>query len=502
MTPSANFALQAMHVAFLRSASLVVPSPQRSDWYQEWTGELCHVRRECHPAGAFSWAAAWELTAFCLGSFQDAVCLRRLHWETAVVSASAHGSARRCVLGLCAVLAMCAFVARILPGIQIEADASRNPLRPGLLLVQGPQDQGRVGPSISYAQYQDWNSRRQRFFSDLAFYRTERLPVEHAAIGHRDWRVAHASENLFQVLGVELALQRTDADADATVPQAILSQSRWRRDFNSNPAVIGEVFSLDHRHVRIVGIAPDEGWRLPSHPDLWIRETRAVMGEARRKSGYVLAQLSPYGLETTRGGDAVLISTVDADGYEAELRGYGFSAPVGSGAIYSFALFLAVLALPAVTSVFNSESNFASHRPSFRSRVKACAFLAAKFAAVAAIGYFGALDLAYCGFIAYSPTAEFLQFAASFILCLLGFRWVLLDQSRRCPVCLRSVSHPAQVGFASCNFLGWNGTEMICMGGHALLHVPSMPTSWFSRQRWVFLDASWDFLFADTVGPY
>jgi hypothetical protein len=37
------------------------------------------------------------------------------------------------------------------------------------------------------------------------------------------------------------------------------------------------------------------------------------------------------------------------------------------------------------------------------------------------------------------------------------------------------------------------------MGGHTLLHVPSLPTSWFSSQRWMFLDSSWEFLFAGPV---
>jgi hypothetical protein len=34
------------------------------------------------------------------------------------------------------------------------------------------------------------------------------------------------------------------------------------------------------------------------------------------------------------------------------------------------------------------------------------------------------------------------------------------------------------------------------MGGHTLLHVPGLPTSWFSTQRWLYLDTSWGFLFA------
>ncbi len=124
-------------------------------------------------------------------------------------------------------------------------------------------------------------------------------------------------------------------------------------------------------------------------------------------------------------------------------------------------------------------------------------FLVIKLCLIAGLAYFAAVDIAYWNFADYSPSAEFLQFAATFTFALFGLRWALIDQSRRCPVCLRCVTHPARVGFASCNFLSWNGTEMICTGGHVLLHVPSLPTSWFSRQRWMYLDTSWGFLFAD-----
>ena len=124
-------------------------------------------------------------------------------------------------------------------------------------------------------------------------------------------------------------------------------------------------------------------------------------------------------------------------------------------------------------------------------------FLGAKLALVASIAYFAALDMAYSQAGTYSEMAELTQLAADFLLCLFGFRWALMDQRQRCPVCLRRVTHPARVGLASQTFLGWNGTEMICTGGHTLLHVPSLPTSWFGAQRWLYLDTSWEFLFAD-----
>ena len=52
-----------LHLAILRSASLLVPGPHRAEWFAEWTAELWHVNR-----GA---------TAFCLGAFRDAFWLRR-----------------------------------------------------------------------------------------------------------------------------------------------------------------------------------------------------------------------------------------------------------------------------------------------------------------------------------------------------------------------------------------------------------------------------------------
>jgi hypothetical protein len=109
--------------------------------------------------------------------------------------------------------------------------------------------------------------------------------------------------------------------------------------------------------------------------------------------------------------------------------------------------------------------------------------------------------LAYgCTLIA-PEQAAYLQLLSTFSGCLFGLRWVLKDQRQRCPVCMRTVTHPAQVGVASRTFLDWNGTEMMCMGGHTLLHVPSLPTSWFSAQRWLYLDTSWNFLFAGSTPP-
>ena len=137
-----------------------------------------------------------------------------------------------------------------------------------------------------------------------------------------------------------------------------------------------------------------------------------------------------------------------------------------------------------------------SHKHSWSRQLCRWSFLSAKIALLLPIVYFASLDLAY-GRSGLAPAgAMYIQLLCSFSLCLFGFRWVLQDQRQRCPVCLRTVTNPAEVGQASRTFLAWNGTELMCAGGHTLLHVPALPTSWFSTQRWLYLDPSWEFLFA------
>jgi hypothetical protein len=499
MIPAASFAFHAMHLALLRGASLMVPFPQRDEWYREWTSELWHVRRDCVPVGAFSWTAEREVTAFCVGSFQDAACLRTQQLPVPVASASVHGSARYCILALCSALALCVIIGHYLPGIESEREATTAALPPGVILIEAGQYGDSYRATIPFAEYRDWESRQQRFFTSLAFYAVAKERVRIGGMDRGDFQVAHATESLPGMVGASMAQAPTGTFAD--VPRAMLSRSMWRRAFQSDPAVIGQEITVAHHRVRVAGIAPQSMWQLPGHADLWLMESSATLARMPHLAkGHVIALLSPLGRAEME-GEAAEITAYDSDGEPIAYHGVRLAPSTGGPAvIYLFALLLAVLALPAMASVFQTESSFDSHRPSLAARLKRFGFLVAKMGLIAALGYFAALDIAYCSFPDYAAAAEFLQFASSFSICLFGLHWALMDQSRRCPVCLRRVTHPAQVGTASCTFLGWNGTEMMCTGGHVLLHVPSLPTSWFSRQRWMYLDTSWDFLFADTPG--
>ena|SRR5579863_1208253 len=489
----------------LQTASYLVPSFQREDWRREWRAELWHVRRSYVGIDdTISWQAHREIAAFCIGAFPDALCLRHEPARPASAHVHVHTSAAQTLLWLSAALALCFVISRLPPGVEAEHQASHYQIKPGVMLISEAAS-GLKEPSISTAEYQKWKTTPQRFFDELAFYTISREKAEGLSKS-RQLKIAHSSANLLALLGLPILYSdRIDSETQqqySAQPSLVLSHDLWMRSFAGDPNIAGRLIRVGSTCVRIAGVAPAGSWQLPGAPDAWILESAPQLQSdaSPATNGYLFAQLSPRG-QAMISGPGISINALNQDGYEIDLMGTFIDAPIeGPWSIFKFALFLALLALPAVTSVSlgDSDSDIASHRPSVRQRINRIAFLGAKFALIAAIGLTASLDLAYGNTFGYSPFAECLQLMWCFTICLFGFRWAVADQRKRCPVCLRRVTNPATVGLASCTFLGWNGTEMICAGGHALLHVPSLPTSWFSGQRWLYLDSSWDFLFADS----
>jgi len=170
--------------------------------------------------------------------------------------------------------------------------------------------------------------------------------------------------------------------------------------------------------------------------------------------------------------------------------------------IFLFALLMACISLPATTALRLGEYPARRYRIPLGVSIRRWAFLLAKLLLVLVIvGSWSAV--AAFGFTAVGSSASlYIQLSTTFAGFLAALRWIFQDQRRRCPVCLRLLSNPARVGQPSCNFLAWCGTELICQNGHGLLHIPELPTSWFSTQRWLDLDASWASLFsADPAAP-
>lgn len=306
--------------------------------------------------------------------------------------------------------------------------------------------------------------------------------------------MAWSSTNLFGILGLPIRFAGTSLSSESR--GVILSDALWKGRFHADPHIVGHRVRIGGREAQIIGVAEFGIWRLPQKVDAWFLEPDAELPSDGL--GFVVAHLTPLG-QTKMLGTRVPIGDDNGDDSEDPLWGVSLRERTqGPLNMYLFTVLLAFLCVPAVTSVSLGDNCFASHKPTLTMKLCLLAFLCAKIALLLAIAYFLSLDLAYCNATSFSVGSEYVQLISSYLICLFGMRWVLLDQRHRCPVCLRRVTHPVQVGVSSRTFLGWNGTELFCMGGHTILHVPALPTSWFSAQRWVYLDPSWQFLFSCT----
>lgn len=493
MTPACGWVFQLFQQGLLRSASLLVPRRQRAEWRREWDSERWHVRQSRASMGTLSWQGECAVTSFCLGAFQDAICFRQ-HTRQRESFASLQGSAAQCILWLAAALALSYSIALLLPGVRAENHPLRYQVNSGLILIQDARVHNDSAATIPVEQYREWKGRTQRYFDGLAFYRINKETVSTGAQAKVGWEVAHASSNLFALLGLPVRFIHPDRDADGNLPSMILSDEVWKGAFGGNPQIVGTVLRVGRYQARIVGIAPNGSWRLPGRADAWLLEPDSEIDSVGM--GHVVAHLTLLG-QSEMQTSHVEITAHDLDDAEDSLWGASLEERTrGPWDNFLFAIFLAFLALPAVTSVSMGEYGLSVHRTSWSGKLRRWGFLSAKIALLLPIVYFSSLDLANWHTALYSLGSEYVQLVSSFSICLFGLRGVLLDQRQRCPVCLRRVTNPAQVGQASRTFLAWNGTEMMCLGGHTLLHVPGLPTSWFSTQRWLYLDSSWDFLFA------
>src|ERR1039458_9135723 len=393
----------AFHLGLLRGASVLIPAAQRADWRREWQSELWHARRECSPA---TWQAQRTLTAFCLGAFQDAVCLRRdaeltekrsveaefeeagnasAATEVAGVGpngaargrvgprkfaltklpsfkiASFKGSAAQCLAALAAVLATTWIASVLLPGVDVESHPSRYQVRPGLILIQSAHVSDESVASITAHKFETWKSRRQRYFDGLAFYRMAWEMTENGTQGKKRLTVAHPTGYLLSLLHLPVQLAEAP-EADRDFPGLILSKEAWRHEFGANPHIVGRVLRVGNHEALVMGVAPAGAWRLPGKPDAWLLEPDAAMAGV----GYVVAHLTALGRAEML-GDRVQITSSNADDSDDELWGVSFEDRTqGPWGIYLFTVGLALLALPAITSVSMGEYSFNAHRLPWR----------------------------------------------------------------------------------------------------------------------------------------
>ncbi|MGC1299468.1 MAG: hypothetical protein WA869_30955 [Alloacidobacterium sp.] len=467
--------------AALYCASWIVPKGEREEWLKEWRAELWHIAN-LHGRG--------KTAAFVAGAFQDAYLLS--------VDLRA-GSDRRphtfasspvvCLFLLLLAGVASLGVACLLPGTRAALLPSPYNSARTLVIVSRDGSSRNPSPSVSLEDFRYWQRAAQGVFSELAFYQVLRRQLHTGHGTGLELSVARASGNLVSVLqtsGFPAVGQPTAAG-----PRLVLSDAVWHRYFHADPHIAGRVVFLMGEKATIVGVAAPNAWRLPGEAEAWLLENDGRMGTlAANSMGFVVARMQPSLTRNTSENSWHMIVSQKGEGaagFACVSVNHYARAPF---TFFAFAALLALLALPATTSLPLGEYPYNPRQQSLSLRLRRWFFLTAKLALILPVVCFASLDAAQI-----FQDTQSVQLIVTFAATLATLRWVLRDQRRRCPVCLELLRNPVHVGEPSRNFLAWNGTELICAVGHGFLHVPELPTSWFSTQRWLYLDASWRSIF-------
>lgn len=449
--------------AYLRLLSLLLPVQRRCTWLSEWKAELWHVRSEC------GWVAAVHLLR---GALADARELRAVTNKDAAVDWSEIVSGilpkmlRRLwtqswiqllALPLIAFLIM-ACAAMWVPGSR-DVLLSRSYDAPSSIVLLKDAEH----PAIAYATYVDWTRRRKTFFDALAFY-----AVRNRYVNGERFRVATASSNLIRMLGL------SDAAGDGTY---LTYATAKRLGF---PPQIRLGAHMEH----VQGVLPRTTLKLWDDPEVIVLADRLPAG----MHGRVLGVVAP-GAPNINLGFAMTQSRrppVHIDVMPLEERVFM------PGRAFLFACVILLFAL-AGTQPLARENGL---RMPIRLRWRPAIFVGAQLILLVAAAYLGSLAIAMDLAFSRPEDVSATQVLAAFLLLLPTIRLTLRSNRLRCPCCLRKLGHPARVGQPSAAFLNWYGIELVCAQGHGMVHIPDMPTTWFSEARWMPLDASWAVLFS------
>ncbi len=484
-------------LALLRCASFLVPTNRRSEWFAEWRSELWYVEQSCEAASGSGRLAPLTSVSFCLGAFRDALWLNR-NLPTEGTGPVYLESACQCgvILAIAAMISMATVL--MLPGARQAMLSSPIVDAHRLVQISRAGAMGSSSPTISVSDYQSWTPRTRSLFEGVAFYRMgfERMQTAH---GQRPLKIATATYNLGQVLNTPLSANGVETAVMHHKPAFALSHAAWTKYFGADPAIVGAVVKVRGQAAEVVGILPDEAWRMTEQPDGWLLESDSYFGTIPASyRGFAIGRVAASAeiSQTRKHWRFTLAGETD-----------GFDCVPVSDRIYEpwltflFTLALACAALPATTPLPLGDYPAAEH-PLFNAmRWRRWIFLMVKIVLAIFTVYCISTSLAFADPRMSPNSSVYIQFWTSFLGLLFSFRWALRDQRRRCPACLHLLKNPVSVGHPSRNFLAWHGTEFMCGKGHGLLHIPEMATSWFSTQRWLYLDPSWKVLFPEAYLP-
>ena len=155
-----------------------------------------------------------------------------------------------------------------------------------IVFVQGTSPSGFQHFS-SFPNYQDERAHLETFSALAGYMDFRKSTIETPANGPVSLDSVHATDNFFQVFGVEPLLGRAflpGEELDGKNDIVVLSYDAWRKYFAGDPTVLGKAVKLDGRTSTVVGVMP-AGFRYPLNQHDEIYTPRLITDEWMQNRG-------------------------------------------------------------------------------------------------------------------------------------------------------------------------------------------------------------------------
>jgi MacB-like periplasmic core domain len=487
----------------LRSASLLVPKPQRQDWYREWHAEIWHWAHFLHESGRLTPRAKLELARHCWGAFADAAWHRFDRDRFRRGLDKMPRSARFCLGSI-----FFAFILALL--ITGFAPTIRSGLT-GLPYYQ-PDRMAVLSFPNHYALYPDgglfrsangW-SRVTRTATGVAAYSFRSASVE--LDGNTfDARSVRVSPNFFETLGTRAERGRLfrSGDEQDCSNCIVLTEKAWKTTFHADPSIVGKKLTYAGITSQVIGVLPADFAFLWPEPAIWaLPPSQDDIGDCGDKIGAVL-RLRP-GISASQAEQEFRVlayasrQSLDYEVPDVEMM---VSRPRQAAKVYLIVTMLSLLGGLVLAGTRLAATRTRKLHLSVPCVLRWWAFLALKTLLLLSTCFVVSLELPIrisrmmTG--AAHPLAGPISTWLFLVTAMVALSWCIHDQCRRCRICLRRLGNEASVGAPGYLLLDWWGTELVCSDGHGLLHVPERKSSWEEPEQWVPLDESWKPLFEE-----
>jgi hypothetical protein len=454
----------------IHSASLLVPARLRGEWSREWLAELHFLNSRS--------VGDDRLIAFARGAFTDAVWHGRNVWDREAFAHQAQ-SAEFCLAALLAAIVLIGTVSGLFSMTRsvLMPLPYRDAAQIATVSQRGVALTTRAAVPAAFVSL--WQSDSQSI-EGAASYLWRRETVQIASARAKPFVIARVSENFFPLLGVRGSVK----DCEACV---LLSYDFWQRELRGRPVTSGTSVVLGGQRYRVAAVLDKGFWFMSREIAIW--QVVPLSSLPGRGAGAVVRLRPGATIEEAERDLSATLQKAGLNPWDTLVQ----VSPLPSRVHAVFGSFGLALALGIVTAIASSRLHLPKWNP------RGALFFLAKTALLLAVVLLAGLEFTRAPFITMLGGTDLATEPLSVWLFLLGCTGVLLwsvrDQRARCRVCLRRLGLPTRVGCPGCLLLDWAGTELVCVEGHGMLHVPEMVSCWHEPEQWTSLDDSWQGLF-------